>query len=111
MITVCGAAKMPWDRSLYPANWEAIAYQVKAEAKWICAQCGCQCYRPGEAVVNRQFLLTVHHKDHDPANCSRDNLEALCCPCHLKKEHAYQKRLKIDWQVTSGQLLLPIREG
>lgn len=26
--------------------------------------------------------LTVAHLDHDPSNCRRDNLAALCAPCH-----------------------------
>jgi hypothetical protein len=29
-------------------------------------------------------VLTVHHKDHNPKNNSRDNLLLLCQKCHMK---------------------------
>lgn len=38
---------MPMDRSLYPANWEAIALAVKSAANWTCEECGRPCRRPG----------------------------------------------------------------
>jgi 5-methylcytosine-specific restriction endonuclease McrA len=31
-----------------------------------------------------RFTLTVAHLDHNPANCDRANLKALCAPCHLR---------------------------
>lgn len=41
---------MPMDRSLYPENWEAIAFEVKQNAGWDCEQCHRPCRRPGESV-------------------------------------------------------------
>ena len=38
---------MPWDRKLYPQNWEAIAEAIKEEAGWTCEECGRPCRRPG----------------------------------------------------------------
>ena len=50
----------------------------------------------------QRFTLTVAHLDHAPANCSRENLKALCSTCHLRydaRHHAknashtrYEKR-------------------
>ncbi len=31
----------------------------------------------------QRFTLTTAHLDHNPANCDRSNLKALCAPCHL----------------------------
>lgn len=98
---------MPMDRSRYPPNWDDIARRVKEEAGWTCKRCGRECYRPGEPVegeptLNRQFVLTVHHKDHDPQNNDPDNLEALCAPCHLAEERRYRCR------PPAAQMALPL---
>ncbi|WP_017711127.1 hypothetical protein [Prochlorothrix hollandica] len=110
---------MPMDRSLYPANWEQIALEVKAEAGWRCKWCDKPCREPGEEwhqtvsrilssgelnwylqtrdgetnamgetrMVERpqRFVLTTaHYPDHDPSNCDRGNLVALCSTCHTR---------------------------
>lgn len=114
---------MPMNRELYPPNWEEIAQAVKDEADWICEECRRPCRRPGESrddfllripgpwvddlydsVVTdsgrlkwQRFTLTVAHLDHDPANCDRSNLRALCAPCHCRydlSQMARKKRLK-----------------
>jgi hypothetical protein len=59
----------------------------------------------------RRYLLTVAHLDHVPGNCDRENLKALCAPCHcrydlkqmgrkqlLKRER--QGQLRIDWELS-----------
>jgi len=90
---------MPMNRELYPENWKEIALVVKNESNWTCAQCGKICRKLGErlaasckrinewrAVANKpqSFTLTcAHYPDRDPANCARNNLIALCAPCHL----------------------------
>ncbi len=65
-------------RSLYPANWETIAAEVKAAAGWCCEQCG-HGHEPDAG-----YTLTVHHIDGDPQNNALWNLVALCQRCHLK---------------------------
>jgi 5-methylcytosine-specific restriction endonuclease McrA len=59
----------------YPANWQDIAFEVKARAGWRCEHCG---RRNGPGRV-----LTVHHLDGDKSNCDQGNLVALCQVCHL----------------------------
>ncbi|NEP59023.1 MAG: hypothetical protein F6K31_18705 [Symploca sp. SIO2G7] len=137
---------MPMIRDLYPANWDEIALQIKTEANWCCAECGRPCRQPGEspedaiARIERsnhpkvselwdvvedaepvarlgRFKLTVAHLDHEPGNCDRNNLKALCAPCHgtydlkqmgrkrvLKAERAGQ--LRIDDALNGMQLAL-----
>ena len=137
---------MPMDRRLYPDNWYELALAIKTEANWCCTECGRPCRQPGEspedaiARIERtnhpkvaelwdvvedaepvarlgRFTLTVAHLDHEPGNCDRNNLKALCAPCHgtydlkqmgrkrvLKAERAGQ--LRIDDALNNTQLAL-----
>lgn len=119
---------MPMDRRLYPEDWDDIASGIKAEVNWCCEFCGRACPRPGEKAADfmericttddlatcplvaeyrqapRRFLLTVAHLNHIPADCSRDNLKALCSPCHCRydlKQMGLKQLLKRERQ---GQL-------
>lgn len=85
---------MPMQRERYPANWKEIALEVKEAAGWRCAACGRKCREPGEKLDTHKRTLTVHHIDHRPENCSRENLIALCAPCHLKTEAEYRTERK-----------------
>ncbi len=87
---------MPMRRELYPADWNQIALAVKEDADWRCEGCGKQCRRPGEPFDTHRRTLTVSHQDHNPANCERSNLKALCAPCHLRYDaghHAESRRM------------------
>ncbi|WP_071789029.1 hypothetical protein [Leptolyngbya sp. Heron Island J] len=35
----------------------------------------------------QRWTLTVAHLDHEPQNCDRDNLRALCSVCHLSYDN------------------------
>jgi 5-methylcytosine-specific restriction endonuclease McrA len=119
-----GVIAMPMKRELYPKNWEEIALAVKNENNWTCAQCGKICRKPGERlalfckrinewrVVAKQpqsFMEAyADYPDRDSANCTRDNLIALCAHCHLKlgiKQHTQSRKTnQIEQQETAGQL-------
>jgi hypothetical protein len=113
---------MPMQRDLYPDDWEAIAHMVKSEANWCCEDCGKSCRRAGENLVQfcerlnrpwydilehpQKWTLTVAHLDHQPQNCDRSNLKALCAPCHCRydlSQMALKRRLKLERE---GQLTL-----
>lgn len=51
---------MPMQRSLYPDDWEAIAFQLKAEQNWTCEAPLCQrpCRRPEETRMD--FVLRLY---------------------------------------------------
>ena len=83
---------MPMNRALYPADWDAIAREVKEAADWTCAECGRECYRPGESCDDRRRVLTVHHRDGNPPSCERPNLVALCPACHNRADVAMRVR-------------------
>lgn len=86
---------MPMNRSLYPADWDAIAFSIKDAAGWKCQECGMQCRRPGEPFDTHRRTLTVAHLNHDPADCRPENLKALCSGCHLRydaRHHAETRR-------------------
>lgn len=89
---------MPMQRELYPDNWDEIALRIKENAGWICQSCGKQCRRPGEPFDTHKRTLTVAHLNHEPGDCRKENLKALCAPCHLRYDanhHAETRKRKI----------------
>ena len=103
---------MPMQKDLYPPNWKAIALEIKQSAGWYCQECDRPCRRPGESWAEFQhrmfvnhdypveefvekkgrFVLTTAHLDHNPANCDRSNLKALCSVCHLRYDAQHHMR-------------------
>lgn len=82
------------ERAKYPPDWPAISLAVKERAKWRCV--GSPKYprcraRHGKAhpVTGSKVVLTTAHLDHDPTNCSPENLRAWCQRCHLTYDAAY----------------------
>lgn len=98
---------MPMERNRYPDDWERIARDVKEKADWKCQRCGKQCRRPGEPFDTHKRTLTVHHINHMPEDCQKENLEALCSGCHLRadaKFHAEHRREKNGtWTMETGE--------
>lgn len=85
------------NRTLYPKNWNKIAFSVKDNAGWICEKCGKQCRKPGEPFDTHKRTLTTAHLDHNPQNCNKENLKAYCAPCHLRydaQHHAETRKKK-----------------
>ena len=80
---------MPMERWRYPANWNEIARRVKDEANWTCEECGRVCRKPNEPFDTHKRTLTVAHLNHIPEDCRRENLRALCAPCHLRYDAAH----------------------
>ena len=75
----------------YPPEWldGSIQRVMYARANWTCEHCGME-FEPGTTFAktarNRNgqpVILTVHHLDGNPANCSWRNLLACCQRCHL----------------------------
>ena len=100
---------MPFDRSLYPADWDAISARIRSERageRCECTgQCGLHCgrrcvERHAEKAqwANGKVVLTVAHLNHAPSDCRDENLLAMCQTCHLRYdhvlhlEHAFNKR-------------------
>jgi hypothetical protein len=121
---------MPWDRSLYPKNWEELATDIKQRANWTCQKCKKECRRPGEKLGDfilrltegnlrdtdwseiaehpQRWTLTVAHLDHEPSNSAPQNLLALCAPCHCRMDlraMPYKSRRKKE---RLGQLRLVV---
>jgi 5-methylcytosine-specific restriction endonuclease McrA len=82
----------------YPPDWHRIARAVKEAAGWRCENPSCRHPHDWEA----GYVLTVHHKDGNPANCHPDNMVALCQRCHLRA----QARLRIYGPEDDRQLRL-----
>ena len=74
---------------VYPVNWPEISQAVKDAAGWKCVRCG------HIHDIPAGYMLTVHHLDLNPANCSWWNVPALCQKCHLRIQH--KVILERDW--------------
>lgn len=91
---------MTHHRGEYPPDWNEIAQAVKDEAGWKCEHC----HHPHEPETGH--TLTVHHLNGDKANCSRQNLVALCQKCHLSLQVKYLPGQKFlpgltpDWVIS-----------
>ena len=88
---------MPYNKALYPKDWDGIALDVKERADWKCQFCGKQCRRPGEPFDTHKRTLTVAHMNHKPMDINPENLKALCAPCHLRydaQHHAETRKAK-----------------
>ena len=125
---------MPMDRRLYPDNWDEIARRIKDGVNWACEWCGRPCRQPDERIEALQhrlfnspdsrwweefcafdspeqpkpgrFILTVAHLGHIPSDCSRDNLRALCAPCHCRYDLSQMARKQQLKRERNGQLNL-----
>ncbi|MFZ2654030.1 MAG: ATP-binding protein [Victivallales bacterium] len=83
------------NRRKYPPNWGEIALAKKKAVSWKCENCGKQCRRPDEPFESHKDTLTVALLDHNPENCTPENLKAWCAPCHLKidaEEHSRRSK-------------------
>ena len=91
----------------YPPDWAEISEVIKAEAGYRCEIRGCN----HESDPQTGYLLTTHHLDHNPENCSKENLVALCQRCHLRYQRwpFYLGKAKfLELTDRSGQFRLEI---
>ncbi|NER06183.1 MAG: hypothetical protein F6K17_28155 [Okeania sp. SIO3C4] len=51
----------------------------------------------------QRFTLTTAHLDHEPSNCTIENLKALCSVCHLTLD-------RNDWNKSRGSRRMKLRE-
>lgn len=70
---------------LYPANWRALAAEIKAANHHICQECGRKCRRPGEFYLGWEYELTVAHYDN-VYEADAVLLSVLCARCHLRHD-------------------------
>ena len=90
---VSGARNPAWEggKSFQPYSADftkRLKTGVLREQQHQCADCG--------ALIGRRKgarRANVHHLDRDKANCSRENLVALCVPCHMRR-HGDMRRKK-----------------
>ena len=71
----------------YTTTWDKIRRHVLT-AEPLCRRCAAD----GHAMI----ADLVHHKDHDPHNNNRDNLEPLCTSCHEKEHEGDRKKREGD---------------
>ena len=121
-------------KALYPDNWPEVRERIRNRAGDKCEKCGVKnhavgyrtgpdgrfveedgwSYLPDDCDKLISIVCTTAHLDHDPANCSDDNLRFWCQQCHnrydAKHRAAGRKARALE---ASGQTLLSdsIRES
>lgn len=89
----------PENRARYPANWKAISLAVREAAAWRCEgstdfpNCRAAQGEP-HPDTGSKVVLTVAHLDHQPENCARANLRAMCQRCHLNYDRDHHARTR-----------------
>lgn len=112
---------MPFNRKLYPDNWEEISERIrftrakgKCECDGMCGghdgHCTAEHGQTHPVTGSMVVLTTAHWPDHDPMNCDDDNLFALCQKCHntldmpMRQRNVARKRKQA--LITAGQMVL-----
>lgn len=93
---------MPFDRSRYPADWEAISRRIRERSGGRCEgppgrapeapRCEARNGAPHPRTGSRVVLTTAHVIDPDPMNVNDWNLAALCQRCHLNHDRPHHVR-------------------
>lgn len=95
---------MPFDRTLYPQDWPAISRRIRDRSGGRCegpigrdrtddaARCTARDRLPHPRTGSR-VILTVAHQNHQPMDCSPQNLWAVCQACHLAHDRANHVRV------------------
>jgi len=100
---------MPFHAERYPKNWKEISVRIRERAGNRCEFCGAENHQP-HPETGSMVVLTVAHLDHDPQNCSDENLRALCQRCHLRYDadhHARNAALtRLERRIEQGQMKL-----
>jgi len=90
----------------YPKDWKAISARIKARSGGRCecqGECGLHRTTPGpRRCEERQgepaqwakgrVVLTVAHLNHQPEDCTNENLKAMCQRCHLRYDSTHHQR-------------------
>jgi 5-methylcytosine-specific restriction endonuclease McrA len=84
----------------YGEDWDLIASKVKAEKNYTCEECG------ATRNLKTKLRITVHHRDGNPKNNERTNLQCLCNKCHLQKQKFLQAGYLFRQQESAGQTSL-----
>lgn len=95
MVTMMMVTMMPIrpdQRSRYPDDWPMISYRIRNDrAQWACEWCGARHGHP-HPDTGSSVVLTVAHLDHQPENCSDENLAAMCQRCHNRYDAPMRAR-------------------
>ena len=97
------------NRNRYPANWSTeIVPRIRERSGGQCEKCGAI----NHSWVNRRtrelclsdedeairVVLTVAHLDHQPENCSDENLLDWCQKCHNSYDSAHRRSTRKQTQ-------------
>ena len=95
----------PENKARYPKDWKQIRAHILDRAGNRCEFCGVENHSVRDN--GTKVVLTIAHLEHQPENCSPENLRALCQKCHLTydaKHHAQTRRQTREAKELSGRL-------
>lgn len=78
-----------YDLHGYPMDWAQISRSIRVRAGDRCEKCGIGNREP-HPETGREAIIQVAHLDHNKANCSDENLRALCHRCHAKHDRYFR---------------------
>lgn len=87
----------PENAKRYPADWKHIVEQVRNRSGNCCEgspafpQCRAVNHLP-HPITGSVVVLTVAHLDHQPENCSLENLKHWCQRCHNVYDSVHRRR-------------------
>lgn len=92
---------MPFNRALYPDNWEEISHQIRfvraqGRCEWIDERgerCEAVHLQPHPKTGSKVVLTTAHLEDENPMNCAPENLLAMCQLHHFAYDRRRRKKL------------------
>ena len=109
----------------YPKEWKAISARIKRRAGGRCeceGECGLHRTHPGPRRCEEydgepacwargMVVLTTAHLNHQPEDCSDENLKAMCQRCHLRYDTAHHQRNAAQTRRASKKNLELFAEG
>ncbi|MBI4748635.1 MAG: hypothetical protein HY774_09095 [Acidobacteria bacterium] len=112
---------MPFNRKLYPSNWEHISHSIRfvragGQCEWIDddgKRCAAQ-HGELHPVTGSKVVLTTAHVNHTPSDNRDENLRAWCQFHHLRhdaRHHAGNARLTRRVKKDKRRPLLMISAG
>lgn len=84
----------------YVKDWEYRSYELRSAKDFVCENCGVD-------LSKHQYLLHVHHRDHDKGNNQETNLLVVCALCHSE----YHAHMRSEITPENGALIVSLRRA
>jgi 5-methylcytosine-specific restriction endonuclease McrA len=76
-------------RPNYPRNWKKVSKIIRRLANGRCEWCGCETNELSTHHIGTPYADGTPGDSHDKHDLRRENLAALCWPCHRDADQLY----------------------